>query len=196
VVDALVLGARHHRSTRTETVDGFEENFALFYLSRYLLGHGLVANLEKAANPVIANVAGPGGTSRIQWDDLELSRNYYGTAALGHGGRLNDLLGVAFAQRYGAGRTRYLLLHPGVVSTSFSGEYDREAAATVELLKKSGKPVSEAAASIISRIDNPPDEPLSAFIEGQRISVDTALFDRRDATRLDDATQRLLTQRR
>jgi hypothetical protein len=80
------------------------------------------------------------------------------------------------------------------VSTSFSGEYDRVAAAAVELLKNSGKPVREAAASIISRIDNPPGEPLSAFIEGERISVETPLFDRRDATRLDDVTQRLLAR--
>jgi hypothetical protein len=95
----------------------------------------------------------------------------------------SDIDASARAQRYGAGRTRYLLCNPGILSTSFSGEYDRVAAAAVEPLKKSGKPVRGAAALIISRIDNPPGEPLSGFIEGERISVDNPLFDRRDATR-------------
>lgn len=35
-IDALLLCARHYRSTRTETADGLENTFALFYLSRFL----------------------------------------------------------------------------------------------------------------------------------------------------------------
>ncbi|MYR46962.1 SDR family NAD(P)-dependent oxidoreductase, partial [Streptomyces sp. SID5910] len=59
-VDALVLCARHYQYRRTVTTEGYEENFALFYLSRYLLGHGLVESLRKAEQPVVVNVAGPG----------------------------------------------------------------------------------------------------------------------------------------
>lgn len=84
VVDTLVLCARHYRTERVETAEGFEENFALFYLSRYLLGHGLAASLEKADNPVVVNVAGPGASlSVVNWDDLELRRGYHGGTALG-----------------------------------------------------------------------------------------------------------------
>ncbi|ABW12745.1 short-chain dehydrogenase/reductase SDR [Parafrankia sp. EAN1pec] len=115
-IDGLVLGARHYRSARRETSEGFEENFALFYLSRYVLGHGLTSLLEKGANPVIVNIAGPGADiSVVRWDDLQLRRFYHGGAALGQGGKLNDLLGVAFvaAHEHGAVRQRLGGVPPG-----------------------------------------------------------------------------------
>ena len=75
-VDILVLGARYYRSHRAVTAEGFEANFALFYLSRYLLGHGLAAHLERAAAPVLVDLSGPGGDlSRIRWDDLQFTRS-------------------------------------------------------------------------------------------------------------------------
>jgi NAD(P)-dependent dehydrogenase (short-subunit alcohol dehydrogenase family) len=194
-LDALVLCARYHHSTRTETADGLEATFALFYLSRYLLGHGLLPLLERAGRPVIANVAGPGGTAPLRWDDLQLARGYRGTAALGHGGRLNDLLGAAFAGRHPAARTRYVLFNPGVVATSFAGQYDRAAAAEVARIKQAGKPPGEAAAPVIASIDDPPAAPLSAFIEGRPYRLNAALFDPADAARLDRITANLLARR-
>jgi NAD(P)-dependent dehydrogenase (short-subunit alcohol dehydrogenase family) len=193
-LDALVLCARYHRSTRTETADGFEATFALFYLSRYLLGHGLLPLLERVRRPLIANVAGPGGTGPVQWDDLQLVRGYRGTAALGHGGRLNDLLGAGFAASHPGARTRYVLFNPGVVATSFAGEYDRVTAAEVARLKSAGKPAGEAAAPIIACIDNPPAAPLSAFVEGRPYGLGNFLFDPAAAARLDQMTQDLLAR--
>ncbi|GAA3123962.1 SDR family NAD(P)-dependent oxidoreductase [Streptosporangium carneum] len=194
-VDALVLCARHYLSRRRETPEGFEENFALFYLSRFLLSHGLAGALERAERPVIANVAGPGGNmSLIRWDDLELERGYDGGAALGQGGKLNDLLAVSFAEEHRAGRTRYALFHPGITATSFSGEYDEAVRPHIEAMKERGKPVRESAAPIIAVLDDPPAEPLSAFVEGRRISVEDASFDRSAAARLRDLTGRLLSR--
>ena len=103
--------------------------FTLFYLSRFLLSHGLAENLERTARPIILNVAGPGGTGDIRWNDLQLRHGYFGPGALGHGGRLNDLLGAGFADVHPGSKIRYILFHPGVVSTSFSGEYDAVVAA-------------------------------------------------------------------
>jgi NAD(P)-dependent dehydrogenase (short-subunit alcohol dehydrogenase family) len=193
-LDALVLCARYHRSARAETADGFEATFALFYLSRYLLGHGLLPLLERAERPVIANVAGPGGTAPVQWADLQLARGYRGTAALGHGGRLNDLLGAAFAGRHPAARTRYVLFNPGVVATSFAGQYDQATAVEVARLAAAGKPAGEAAAPVIACIDDPPAAPLSAFVEGRPHPLDRLLFDPADAARLDAITQQLLAR--
>lgn len=99
-VDALVLCARHYRATRLETGEGREHGFALFYLSRFVLSHGLLGNLEKAESPVVVNFCGPGADfGEIRWDDLELARDYHGNTAMVQGGKLNDLLGVAFADR-------------------------------------------------------------------------------------------------
>ncbi|EIV92059.1 SDR family NAD(P)-dependent oxidoreductase [Frankia sp. QA3] len=191
-LDVLVLGARYHRSVRTETLEGLESNFALFYLSRFLLSHGLAPLQERIEAPIVLNVAGPGGTGRIQWDDLQLRRHYLGTGALGHGGRLNDLLGAGFATVHPDSRIRYILFNPGVVSTSFAGEYDRVAAAQVAGLKVSGKSVAQSIGQILPCLDRPPAEPLSAFVEGRRIDVDTPYFDRDEAARLHEITEGLL----
>ncbi|MEV6925694.1 SDR family NAD(P)-dependent oxidoreductase [Dactylosporangium sp. NPDC051485] len=182
-VDALVFCARHYRSERTETAEGIEENFALFYLSRYLLGHGLAPVMARAPRPVVVNVAGPGaGLHLVRWHDLELRRNYHGGAALGQGGKLNDLLGVAFAQRYPG--IRYVLVHPGVTATGFSGTYDRATQAHIEAMRATAKPPSAALPPILAAIDDPPREALSAIVEGRRIAVDGPDFDAGAAARL------------
>jgi NAD(P)-dependent dehydrogenase (short-subunit alcohol dehydrogenase family) len=193
VVDALVFCARFYRSDRTETAEGLEENFALFYLSRYLFGHGLAEALEGAEQPVVVNVAGPGaGLGLVRWDDLQLRRGYHGGAALGQGGKLNDLLGVSFAERYGARGIRYVLIHPGVTATSFAGEYDAGTTLQIAAMQAQAKPVAAALPPIIEAIDAPPAQPLSAFVEGRRISVEKSGFDRDAARRLEEATERIL----
>ncbi|MFD4371223.1 SDR family NAD(P)-dependent oxidoreductase [Streptomyces sp. NPDC058486] len=193
-VDALVLCARHYRFRRTVTREGYEENFALFYLSRYLLGHGLVPVLSKAERPVVVNVAGPGAPlGVVRWDDLQLRYGYHGGAALGHGGKLNDLLAVAFADRYAATTgIRYVLIHPGVTATGFSGEYDAETLRHIRSMQQRAKPVSAALPPIVDALDDPPAAPLSAFVEGHRLRVDSPDFDRAAAHRLEDITKQLL----
>lgn len=195
-VDALVFCARHYRTQRAETADGIEENFALFYLSRYLLGHALVDALSAAEHPVVVNVAGPGASLNVvRWDDLELRRGYHGGAALGQGGKLNDLLGVTFAERYGELGIRYVLIHPGVTATSFSGSYDEATLQQIRSMQSFAKPVEAALPPILAAMDTPPAEPLSAFVEGVRIGVAGLAFDPDAARRLDADTARILLGR-
>jgi hypothetical protein len=61
-------------------------------------------------------------------------------------GRLNDLLGVAFAERHGGGPVRYVLFHPGTTATSYAGEFDPRTAAYLEQQRMMAKPASAAAA--------------------------------------------------
>jgi NAD(P)-dependent dehydrogenase (short-subunit alcohol dehydrogenase family) len=191
-VDVLVLGARYHRSTRAETADGLESNFALFYLSRYLLSHGLVGLLSHARHPVVLNFGAAGFAGPVRWDDLQLKRNYPGTGALGHSGALCDLLGVHFAEVYADTGISYVLNHPGVVATSFAGEYDAATAAHVDQLRVSGKPVSRAVAQILPFLDAPPAR-LTAVLEGRQVPTSgTAAFDPADAARLHELTVKLL----
>ena len=190
-VHALVLGARYFRSTRFVTAEGLEGTFALDYLSRFLLSHGL--NQPR----VIVNVSGPvagAPIGRIHWNDLMLERGYDGVTAQMQAGRANNLLGVAFAARHTADPTRYVLINPGPVATSFAGEYDPATAAHVAMLKRRGAPVTEGIKPIVARIDAPPAEPLSAFTPADRISLDNPSFAPGDAARLDDLTRRLLAR--
>ncbi|WP_253667533.1 SDR family NAD(P)-dependent oxidoreductase [Streptoalloteichus tenebrarius] len=196
VVDALVLCARHFRSTRLVTAEGLENTFALEYLSRFLLSHGLVPSLRRADAPVVVNVAGPGVPKpEIHWDDPGLGGNYHGVTAQLQAGRANDLLGVAFAGEHASSGIRYVLLNPGGVATSFSGEYDAETAAHVESLKRFGKPVEEGIRPIVARVDDPPAEPLSAFVEDRRITLADHGFDPEPAARLLALTRTLLDGR-
>lgn len=196
VVDALVFCARHYRSARAESAEGIEETFAHFYLSRYLLGHGLAPALLRAERPVVVNVAGPGASlDLVHWDDLEFRRGYDGGAALGQGGKLNDLLGVSSAERYGAAGLRYVLIHPGPTRTSISGQYDEPTLRHIRELQRTGKPVSEALVPVLEAVDAPPSRPLSAFVEGRELDVNTPGFDAGAARRLDTLTREFLAGR-
>ncbi|WP_344219660.1 SDR family NAD(P)-dependent oxidoreductase [Nonomuraea bangladeshensis] len=190
-IDVLVLGARYHRSNRVETAEGFESNFALYYLSRFLLSHGLVGPLSRAPHPVILNFGGAGQTGPVRWDDLQLRRDYPGTGALGHSAKLCDLLGVSFTRIHHDTPIRYVLNHPGVVTTSFAGEYDQATAAQIERLRTIGKTTAQAVAQILPYLDDPPAR-LTAVLEGERVPTDTGAFDPAEATRLHEITQKLL----
>ncbi|MFC4012294.1 SDR family NAD(P)-dependent oxidoreductase [Nonomuraea purpurea] len=184
-VDALVLCARYFRTHRFVTAEGLEGTFALDYLSRFLFSYGL------AEPGLIVNVSGPGQPDgRVHWDDLMLERRYDGMTAQFQAGKANDLLGVAFAAR--RSRTRYVLLHPGSVSTSVAGEYDAATLAHVAALKRYGRPVEEGIKPIVARIDDPPSDPLSAFVLEQRISLDHPSFDPPAAARLHEVTEELI----
>ncbi|MCT2588775.1 SDR family NAD(P)-dependent oxidoreductase [Streptomyces sp. N2-109] len=191
-IDALVLCARHFRTTRLVTAEGLENTFAHFYLSRFVLSHELAGLLEAADTPVILNVAGPGGGGKIYWEDLQLAREYDGQRALAQGGRLNDLLGVGFADSRPETTVRYVLLNPGTVDTSFSGQYTPEVMAQIEAVRRSAQPVEEAIAPILTLLDAPPAALLSAVVRGEPLSPHGPAFAIEEARRLHEHTEKLL----
>ncbi|MCM3882499.1 SDR family NAD(P)-dependent oxidoreductase [Frankia sp. R82] len=200
-LDVLVLGARYHRSNRVLTADGFESSFALFYLSRFLLSHGLVGPLGRAEKPVVLNFGGAGQTGPVRWDDLQLEHGYHGVRAMGHAGRLNDLLGVDFADTYADTGIRYVLNHPGVVVTSFAGEYDPVTAEQVDHLRITGKPVATAVAQILPFLgatgegqNGEAQGGLTAVLEGHRVPLEPGVWNLGEARRLRDLTRDLLAQ--
>ncbi|WP_227012946.1 MULTISPECIES: TIGR03618 family F420-dependent PPOX class oxidoreductase [unclassified Pseudonocardia] len=193
-LDAVVLCARHFRSSRTVTGEGFEATFALLYLSRFVLSYELLDLLGAAPRPVILNVAGPGsGVDAIGWDDLGGAHGYDGGRALAQGGQLNDLLGVEFAHQRAAPAVAYVLLHPGIVDTALSGDYDDADAAAVAELRTRARPVSEAVGPLLAVLDNPPHATLSAIRDDQSIDL-TQATDPELAHRLFGLTTAMLAQ--
>ncbi|MEU7988654.1 SDR family NAD(P)-dependent oxidoreductase [Streptosporangium canum] len=191
-IDGVVLCARFMRSYRSVTVEGFESNFALFYLSRLLVSYGLLGPLKQAERPVIVNVAGPGHDTPVAWDDLQSSRHYDLVHAMFMTGRLNDLLGVTFAERHGEGPVRYVLFHPGTTSTSYAGEFDPQTAAYLHQQRMMAKPAADVVPPILRLLDDPPTPPLTAFNLFTELNVHTELFSAKDATRLSGLTDELL----
>ncbi|MFD9552262.1 SDR family NAD(P)-dependent oxidoreductase [Nocardia salmonicida] len=193
-LDALVLCARHYRSERLVTAEGFEYTFALFYLSRFVLSYELLDLFDSAEAPVVLNVAGPGsGTNEIRWDDCGFERGYHGLRALSQGGQLNDLLGIEFARR-ASSRVRYVLLHPGVVDTGLSGDYDAEMAARVEAMRATAQSIDQAIGPILGVLDEPPTAALTAIVRGAPLDIAGPAFDSAAAARLFDETSGLLAR--
>ncbi|MFI0420300.1 SDR family NAD(P)-dependent oxidoreductase [Spongiactinospora sp. 9N601] len=193
VIDGLVLCAQHGRSARLETAEGLENTFALYYLSRRVLADALAVPLERAARPVVINVCAPGvDAGEIHWDDLQLRGGYALMTAILQGSRLNDLLGVAHGTR--PGRTRYALVNPGGVATSFSGEYDAETTAAIERMRESARPVDEAVLPILALLTDPPADKIGAYAQGERIAMDGPAFDPAAAERLRALTDDLLSR--
>ncbi|MBK1787735.1 SDR family NAD(P)-dependent oxidoreductase [Prauserella cavernicola] len=197
VVDALGLFANRQSPQRVVTEDGLEKTFALYYVSRYLLGHGLAPLLRRSATPVIINVAGTGTTKGgIRWDDPTLRRRYSTIAAQLQAGRANDLLGVAFAAQPD-NPIRYVLYHPGFTR---SGDLSPLSAPTRVLLRAAARlaarPIEQAVAPIHDFIDQPPGAPLTAIDRGKQLPLTLATLDPGDADRLAEITRSLVHARR
>lgn len=131
----------------------------------------------------------------VRWNDLGREREYAGLDALMQGSRLNDLLGVGFTQVNPSSAVRYVLLNPGGVRTSFSGEYDQVMAEQIEAMRKVAKPVEEGILPILAVLDTPPTAPLTASMMGDPLPLDGSAFDAEDARKLHELTIGLLAVR-
>lgn len=188
-VDALALFANRVHPRRTETPDGLEATFALYYLSRYLLGRGLAPLLDAAPAPVIINVAGVGTTAgRIHWDDPQLTGGYGQIKAQLQAGRANDLLGVA-----ATGRARYVLYHPGFTRSGLDGHANPVVRRVLKTLATMfAKPVEQSVRPVIDWIETPPAAQLTAVDRGKPVDPTLRTLDPADAARLRDYTEALL----
>jgi NAD(P)-dependent dehydrogenase (short-subunit alcohol dehydrogenase family) len=191
-VDALLLFANRPQPVRRVTADGLEYTFALYYLSRYLLGQLLAPQLDAAPHPLIVNVAGVGTKAgRIHWDDLQLTGKYSLIQAQLQAGRANDLLGVAFAEQ--DHRARYVLYHPGFTRSGLDGHPSPVVRAALRTLARFfAHPVAESVRPIVDWIDTPPPAPLTAVDRGTELPLTFPTLDPADAARLGRATSDLL----
>ncbi|WP_030450246.1 SDR family NAD(P)-dependent oxidoreductase [Herbidospora cretacea] len=185
VVDALALFANRQFPRRVETEDGLEATFALYYLSRHLLGRGLTPLLAASARPVIVNVAGVGTTrGTIAWDDPQLTRGYGMVRAQLQAGRANDLLGVAHAAGHGD-VVPYVLYHPGFTRSGDASMLPAPLRAALRLAARlAARPVEESVAAVHDFIDDPPKAPLTAVDRGRRLPLTLRTLDAGDAARL------------
>ncbi|QFG27281.1 SDR family NAD(P)-dependent oxidoreductase [Actinomadura sp. WMMB 499] len=192
-VDALALFANRVHPRRAETPDGLESTFALYYLSRYLLGQRLRPLLDAAPRPVIINVAGVGNTAgRIFWDDPQLTRGYRQVRAQLQAGRANDLLGVAFARR-AEGQVPYVLYHPGFTRSGADAHPNPLVRNAIRVLARFfARPVGDAVRPVVEWIDRPPSSALTAIDRGEPVDPSLRTLDPGDAERLAAYTRDLL----
>ncbi len=196
-LDGLVFATQRFQPKRVETADGLEYTFALSYLSRFVIGHGLLEPLERARRPVIFNLAAPDGIpGEIDWDDLQLRRGYKGLRASTQTSRALDLLGADFPQRHPEAKTRYVLYNPMFVKTAMAEPLPLPLRAlTNGLALLFAQRVERAIVPMAAIIEDPPRAALSAFKKGKPLSVEDKAFDPENAARLHRITAEILKGR-
>lgn len=196
-LDGIVLSANTHsvREEIVETKDGLEFGFALAYMSRFILSYGFRDMLMRSTNPVIINVCAPGMNGVVDLTDIQNRNNYSGAKQKYHGSRLNDLLGVSFAENNEDNHINYVLFNPWAVRTtamfdSIKNPISRVFTKFMFLLI--GKDVYNATLPLLEMISAPPEKNLSAFIQKKNVDLSKSTFDKQNARELYTQTIKLL----
>lgn len=196
-LNAIVLCAanRNYRENYKETSEGFELTFALCYLSRFILSYGLKRLLEEKEHSVIINVCAPSMDGEIKWNNLEYKEKFDSVKTQRHCSRLNDLLGVQFSENDSVKKVRYILFNPWAVRTESS--YQEYKSLLINILLRFiylmiGKPIEKAIHPILDLLDNPPKEPLTAFLQRKEVNLSKKSFDKGNARRLFSTTIQML----
>jgi NAD(P)-dependent dehydrogenase (short-subunit alcohol dehydrogenase family) len=186
-IDVLVLAAGRFDLRRVVTGEGFEQTFAIYVLSRYLLAERLRPALDRARTPIILNLSGTGGirAGRIHWDDLQLVDGYTMLRATMQGARANDLLGAGFAAQHPHSPIRYVLYNPLFVNSGMHRQLRQPirtlVGASAALF---GSSTDSSAALLAALLAEPPAARLTALRRGVPVPLTRPEFDRTAAARL------------
>lgn len=115
----LVNNAGIVNTSRRQTVDGYEEMFAVNHLAPFLLTNLLLPVIEKSAPARIVNVASHGHAfSRgMGFDDLQAERHFKTFKVYGRSKLANILFTRELSRRLQGSDVTVNSLHPGAVST-------------------------------------------------------------------------------
>lgn len=190
-LDIIVFCAAKNSKIYTETQEGFELTFAIAYLSRFILSYGLKELLEKSENPVIINVCGSGMKGEVNWGDLQHKQKFDAQKVMFHSSRLNDLLGVQFAQNDTVGKIKYVMYNPwGVRTEGMKQVYNTPVKWMI--FKMFSKPVDEAIIPLMELLDNPPSNTLSAYRVRKKLNIDNGSYNHENAKKLYNMTIKLV----
>lgn len=201
-IDLFILCAQSQKYSKVyrETTEGFEHHFALYYLSRFILSNQFRELLRNSAAPLIINVCAPGVKGDIQWEDLQLrnQRPFNSIKAIMHGSRLNNLLGVAFAQSAADTNIKYVLFNPGAVQTKGATEaFDYKLIKIIIKLmyKIIGLPVQKAVEPIIHFVQSPPEGSLTAYKQNKQLDIAQVIRNKDQSERLVYLTLELIERK-
>ncbi len=118
-VDVLVNNAGTFTFRRAETCDGLEMQFAVNYLSGFLLTRLLQPLLRASSGArVVTTSSGSHFSGRIRWDDMMLHRRYNGLSAYNQSKLATVLFTRELARRLGARSSiSTYAVDPGLVKT-------------------------------------------------------------------------------
>lgn len=135
-IDVLIANAGLINMKRRETIDGFEETFAVNHLAHFLLAGLVLDLLHKAPQGRIVVVSSDAHqVGRIKRDDPQRRRGYRAFAAYAASKLANILFTFELARRLEHTAITVNALHPGAVASNFSRQNGGLARLAMAVLK-------------------------------------------------------------
>ncbi|MGZ5304429.1 MAG: SDR family oxidoreductase [Bacteroidia bacterium] len=128
---------------REETEDGFEKTFQTNYLSHFLLTHLLLDTLKASAPARIINVASKHSGIKINFDDLQTTKNYTFFKAVGPTKLGLIMFTKELAKRLEGTGVTVNSLHPGLAKTNLLNDINPVIKFIVHLISQSPKKSAE-----------------------------------------------------
>lgn len=118
-IDVLVNNAGVYRLRRGETVDGFEETFAVNHLAPFLLTNLLLERLRSSCPARVVTVAsGAHFGATLDFEDLHSARGYSSMKVYSRSKLCNVMFTYALARRLEGTDVTANCLHPGFVASN------------------------------------------------------------------------------
>ncbi len=121
-LDLLLNNAGAWFTERRETVEGFEQTWALNHLAYFLLTHLLLDTLKASAPARIVSVSSAAHREgKMDWEDLQYNRSYprAGFGAYSRSKLANIQFTLALSRRLAGTGVTATCVHPGYVRTGF-----------------------------------------------------------------------------
>jgi NAD(P)-dependent dehydrogenase (short-subunit alcohol dehydrogenase family) len=123
-IDVLINNAGVCLPERKFSIDGFEHMFQINHLSHFLLTHLLLDHIKKSDEPRIINVSSAGHKmGKFDLENLQSEKKFGSFTTYCDTKLLNILYTFELAGKLEGTGITVNVLHPGVVSTNFAGEF-------------------------------------------------------------------------
>ncbi len=174
---------------------GFEQQFSTGHLGHFQLTVGLHSALRAAAGARVVNVSsGAQRLGEIQWDDLQLTKEYSPLKGYAQVKKANVLFAVELDRRWKAEKIRGYSVHPGVIIHKTGLSAERLASYRAQgLVDEQGTPIIDPArgkktlAQGVSTIVFAATSPLLADVGGVYLKDN-------DVSRIDDEVRPLTAE--
>ena len=193
-LDVLVNNAGALMLSRQRTVDGLEMTFALNHLNYFLLTNQLLETLKSSGPARIINVASDSHQGAVlDFEDLQLERNYGGYKAYGRSKLANLLFTYELARRLEGSSVTVNALHPGLVATKFMANNGLRGRVYNLFFRLVGRSTARGAHPITYLASSSDVEGVSGkyFVEDGLVQSSPASYDREAALQLWQASEEL-----
>ena len=121
-LDALINNAGCVRSRYTTTAEGYEVQFALNYLSAFLMTYRLFGALKKGGGRLILTGSGSHKRTRMRWHDIMYQNRYNPLMAYKQSKLAGMLFAREFNRRFSREGLRAYVVDPGLVNTDIGSK--------------------------------------------------------------------------